>query len=102
MTVWLLVVAIGAYHGLSPGMGWPLAVSNGLFQRDARAVVLAMGPLALGYFLAMAAVLLPFSLLAGYLDFARPIRIGAALLVVGFGLWRLVDAPHPRLLALVG
>ena len=64
MTLWLIVIAIGAYHGLNPGMGWPLAVSNGLFQRSSRAVVAAMGPLALGHFLAMAAVLLPFSLLA--------------------------------------
>ena len=99
MHLWLLVVAIGAYHGLNPGMGWPLAVSNGLFRRSQSAVVAAMAPLALGHFLAMAAVLLPFSLLAAYLDWARPIRIGAAALVVAFGLWRLVDARHPRLLA---
>ena len=46
MTLWLLVVAVGAYHGLSPGMGWPLALSNGLFQRSERAVLSAMLPLA--------------------------------------------------------
>ena len=101
MSVWLLVIAIGAYHGLNPGMGWPLAVSHGLFQRSAGAVIAAMGPLALGHFLAMAAVLLPFSLLAAYLDFARPIRIGSALIVLAFGLWRLVDTRHPRMLARV-
>lgn len=98
---WLLVVALGVYHGLNPGMGWPLAVSNGLFKRSSRAVVAAMGPLALGHFLAMAAVLLPFSLLAAYLDFARPIRVAAALLVVAYGVWRLVDRRHPRRLARV-
>ena len=99
MTLWLLVIAVGAYHGLNPGMGWPLALSNGLFQRSPRAVVTAMGPLALGHFLAMGAVLLPFSLLVAYVAWARPIRLGAALIVVAFGAWRLFQTRHPRLLA---
>lgn len=98
MTLWIVVVAVGAFHGLSPGMGWPLALSNGLFQRSERAVLVAMLPLALGHFLAMATVLLPFAILAVYLDWDRTIRIGAGLVVVAFGIWRFVDARHPRVL----
>ena len=26
--LWLAVVASGLYHGMNPGMGWPLAVSS--------------------------------------------------------------------------
>jgi len=26
--LWLGVVAVGAYHGLNPAMGWPLAVAG--------------------------------------------------------------------------
>ena len=30
-------VASGLYHGVNPGMGWPLAVSAGLMERSSRA-----------------------------------------------------------------
>ena len=43
--------------------------------------------------------LLPFALLAALVDWQREIRIGASLLVVGFGLFRLVNRRHPRVLA---
>lgn len=101
LDLWLAVVVVGAYHGLNPGMGWPLAVSNGLFQRRDRAVFSALVPLAFGHFAAMAVALLPFALLAFYLDWIRPICIGAGLIVVGFGLYKLIDRRHPRLLARV-
>jgi hypothetical protein len=32
--LWLAVVASGLYHGVNPGMGWPLAVSAGLIERS--------------------------------------------------------------------
>ena len=35
----------GLYHGLNPGMGWPLAVSAGLMERSSRALVAALWPL---------------------------------------------------------
>ena len=31
--LWLAVVASGLYHGVNPGMGWPLAVSAALFGK---------------------------------------------------------------------
>lgn len=97
--LWLLVVAIGAYHGLNPAMGWPLAVANGLGARRASAVFATFVPLGAGHFLAMAVVLVPFALLSLYLAWSLPIRIGAGLLVLLFGLYRLVDRRHPRWLA---
>ena len=30
--LWLAVVASGVYHGVNPGMGWPLAVSAALMD----------------------------------------------------------------------
>jgi hypothetical protein len=99
--LWLAVVAIGAYHGLNPAMGWPLAVANGLGERRASAVFATLMPLGAGHFLAMAVVLLPFTLLSLYLAWSRPIRIGAGLAVLLFGLYRLIDRRHPRFLARV-
>jgi hypothetical protein len=100
--LWLAVVALGAYHGLSPGMGWPLAVANGMWAKKDRAVFATLLPLACGHFLAMAAALLPLSLLLAYVDWSEPVRMAAGGLVAAFGAYRLIDRRHPRALARLG
>lgn len=97
--LWLAVVASGLYHGVNPGMGWPLALSAGLMERRASALLAALFPLAAGHLLAILLVLLPFSLLAALVEWRRAIQIGASLLVIGFGLFRYVNRRHPRALA---
>jgi len=97
--LWLVVIASGLYHGVNPGMGWPLAVSAGLMERSSRALTRALGSLAAGHLLAMLLVMLPFALLVSLVEWQRQIRMGASLLVIGFGIFRLVDRRHPRALA---
>jgi hypothetical protein len=97
--LWLAVVASGLYHGMNPGMGWPLAVAAGLMARSSRALIGALGPLAAGHLLAMLVVLLPFALLAALVQWRQQIQIGASLLVIGFGVVRLFNRRHPRALA---
>src|SRR5665811_2444684 len=80
-------------------MGWPLAVSAGLMERSSRALVAALWPLTAGHLLAMLLVLLPFAVLVALVEWQRQIQIGASLLVIGFGVFRLVDRRHPRALA---
>jgi hypothetical protein len=87
------------YHGLSPGMGWPLAVSAGLIEKRAHALVMALWPLTVGHLLAMFVVILPFAVLLVIVEWQQQIQIGASLLVVGFGVFRLVNRRHPRVLA---
>ena len=55
--------------------------------------------LAVGHLLAMLLMILPFSLLISLVYWQRQIRIGASLLVMGFGAFRLIDRRHPRALA---
>jgi hypothetical protein len=97
--LWLAVVASGLYHGVNPGMGWPLVVSAGLMERSSRALVKALWPLTVGHLLAMLAMILPFALLVALVERQRQIQIGASLLVIGFGVFRLVNRRHPRALA---
>ena len=97
--LWLAVVASGLYHGLNPGMGWPLAVSAGLMERSPRALFAALGPLAAGHLLAMLLLLLPFAVLVALVDWQRPLQVGASLVVIAFGIFRLLDRRHPRALA---
>ena len=97
--LWLAVVVSGLYHGVNPGMGWPLAVSAGLIERSSRALMAALWPLAVGHLLAMLLVMFPFALLVAFVEWQRQIQIGASFLVIGFGIFRLVDRRHPRALA---
>ena len=97
--LWLAVIASGLYHGVNPGMGWPLAVSAGLMEKSSRALVAALGPLTVGHLLAILVVILPFSLLVALVYWQRQIQIGASFLVIGFGIFRLVNRRHPRALA---
>jgi hypothetical protein len=97
--LWLAVIASGLYHGVNPGMGWPLAVSAGMMEKSPRALVTALGALAGGHLLAMLLMILPFSLLVSLVYWQRQIRIGASLLVMGFGAFQLIDRRHPRALA---
>jgi hypothetical protein len=80
-------------------MGWPLAVSAGLMERSARALLAALWPLTAGHLLAMLVVIFPFAVLVAVVEWQRQIQIGAGLLVIGFGIFRLVDRRHPRALA---
>ena len=99
--LWWAVIASGIYHGVNPGMGWPLAVSAALMERRRRALPSALAALALGHFLAMAAILLPFSAMTSLVMWQREIRIGAGVLVVAVGIYLLINRRHPRFLARV-
>lgn len=98
---WLAVLASGIYHGVNPGMGWPLAVAAALMERRASALPAALAALAAGHLAAMMAVLLPFALMTLLVDWQREIRIGAGAVVIVFGVWLLFNRRHPRFLARV-
>lgn len=97
--LWLAVIASGVYHGLNPGMGWPLAVAAGLIERRPSALFGALAPLAGGHFLAMGIILLPFGMLTALQYWNHEIRVAAALIVIGVGILLFVYRRHPRILA---
>jgi hypothetical protein len=68
-------------------------------ERSSRAFVAALWPLTIGHLLAMLVVILPFALLVALVEWQRSIQIGASLLVIGFGIFRLVNRRHPQILA---
>lgn len=99
--LWGAVIFSGFYHGINPGMGWPLAVSAALMEQDSKAMPKALAMLALGHFLAMIGILLPFSLLFFLVEWEVQIRVSAGLLVVGMGIYLLINRQHPKFLARV-
>ena len=97
--LWWAVIFSGAYHGLNPGMGWPLAVSAALMERKATAMPKALLLLTTGHLLAMIAILLPFSLMIWLVEKEYEIRLVASFIVIGMGIYLLINSKHPRYLA---
>lgn len=97
--LWLAVFLSGLYHGLNPGMGWPLAVSSSLFEQRPSALYKALFSLGFGHFLAMLLILVPFAVMGTLIEHERPIRMTAGVLVISLGLWILITRKHPRFLA---
>lgn len=92
----LILLLLGALHGLNPAMGWLFAVTLGL-QEERRAVVWrAFGPLALGHGLAMGVTVTAAAAIGVVLplDLLRWV-VGGAL--VGMGMLQLARHWHPRL-----
>jgi len=92
--LWLMVL-LGAYHGINPGMGWLFAVALGLQEQKGSAVARSLVPIALGHALAIGIVVLA----AAFLGMALPretIRYPVAVLLLGLGIYSLVTHYHPR------
>jgi hypothetical protein len=90
---WPALLALGAGHGINPAMGWLFAVALGL-QRGRRAAVWgALGPLAIGHAMAIAAAIA----VAGVIGLVLPLdllRWVTAGVLVSLGLFRLVRSRH--------
>ena len=92
--LWLMLL-LGAYHGINPGMGWLFAVALGMQEQKGRAVAKALVPIALGHALSIGAVVMA----AAFLGMALPggaIRYPVAALLFGLGIFSLVRHYHPR------
>ena len=92
---WIALAALGAYHGVNPGMGWLFAVALGLQEGSREKVLLAIPPIALGHALSVAVVIavVLIARVALPMDWLR--WIGAAALI-GYGLYKLWRNSHPR------
>lgn len=99
--LWWAVIAAGVYHGINPGMGWPLAVSAALMEKRKSALIGALAALAFGHFLAMTAILLPFSIMTTLVQWDTEIRVAAGLLVIALGIYLLINRKHPKFLSRV-
>jgi hypothetical protein len=96
MSTWTAVgalLSLGALHGLNPGMGWLFAVALGMQRGDRRGVWRALGPLALGHALAIAAAV-ALTLGIGVVVPGVVVRRSAAVLLIGLGVLQLRGHRH--------
>ena len=92
--LWLMLL-LGAYHGVNPGMGWLFAVALGMQEQKGSAVARSLVPIALGHAMAIGSVLLA----AAFLGIALPeeaIRYFVAAVLLGLGILSLTRHYHPR------
>ena len=87
------LLSLGAFHGINPGMGWLFAVALGVQHGERRAVWRALGPLAIGHALAIAAAVAIARSLGAVLPSAG-VRWGATTLLIGLGLLQLRGHRH--------
>ncbi len=93
---WLAMIGFGAYHGLNPGMGWLFALSLGLQQQNARALWVALLPIAAGHATSVGAFALLVYTGAHFIPL-KPLQIGTAILLLSFGVFKLFNYyRHPR------
>ena len=93
--LWATLLFLGAYHGINPGMGWLFAVALGMQEKNSRAVWRALPPLAVGHGLAIGAVV-ALAGLAQWVFSLSILKIGVAVILGAFGLYRLARHWHPR------
>jgi len=92
--LWMMLL-LGAYHGLNPGMGWLFAVALGMQEQKGSAVARSLIPIAIGHALAIGSVVLTAAVLGMTLPLAA-IRYSVADVLVGLGIYSLVRHQHPR------
>ena len=92
----LALLALGAFHGVNPGMGWLFAVARGMQEGRRAEVWRALLPMGAGHALAVAAAVAVAMALGDALPVAA-LRWAVAAILIALGARRLVRHRHPRL-----
>jgi len=92
---WLVLLGLGALHGINPGMGWLFALRLGLQERRRAAVLLALPPIALGHAISVGLVVFLVALLSTEISPAL-LRYVSSAVLISYGAYRAVRSRHPR------
>ena len=93
---WLILIALGAFHGLNPAMGWLFAVALGLYRQSRKVVLVSLVPIALGHAASIAVVVYAAIALGQAIDPAT-FRIASGVLLIAWGLYHLLYGHRHRL-----
>src|SRR6185312_9363187 len=93
---WLILIALGAFHGLNPAMGWLFAVALGLYRQSRNVVLISLIPIALGHAASIAVVVYAVMGLGAAID-QRTFRIASGVLLIAWGLFHLAYGHRHRL-----
>src|SRR2546426_10015343 len=94
MWPWLSLIGLGAFHGLTPAMGWLFSVGLGLQHKSRAKVLWSLLPIALGHALSIALVVVAVLILRERLD-VKLLQWVAAASLIAFGVYRLAARHRP-------
>jgi hypothetical protein len=89
------LAGLGAFHGLNPAMGWLFAVARGMQERNRWVLVRSLPPIAAGHLASVAIVAAVVSATRSVVA-ANVVAVVGGVLLVGYGLWRLLSERHFR------
>src|SRR5262245_54668624 len=92
---WTAMLALGAYHGINPGMGWLFAVALGMQRQSVRGVWHALPPIALGQAVSVA-IVVALAAIAGVVIPMPILRVVIATMLIALGSYKLWRHQHPR------
>jgi hypothetical protein len=96
LSPWLVLIGLGAFHGLNPAMGWLFAVALGLYRQSRKAVLVALIPIALGHAAAIAVVVYAVIVLGMAIE-AEKFRILSGVLLIAWGVYHLCYGHRHRM-----
>jgi hypothetical protein len=94
-TSWAMLIALGAFHGINPGMGWLFAVALGMQEHRRGAVLRALVPRGAGHALAVAGAVGPALMIGAVIPIGE-LRWWTAGVLVSLGAMRFFRHQHPR------
>jgi len=92
---WLVLIGLGAFHGLNPAMGWLFAVALGMYRQSRAVVLVSLLPIALGHALAIAVVVYAVTVLGAAIEEAQ-LRILSGVLLIAWGTYYLLYGHRHR------
>jgi len=92
---WLVLIGLGAFHGLNPAMGWLFAVALGLYRQSRTTVLVSLIPIAIGHALAIAVVVYVVIVLGMAID-EDAFRILSGVLLIAWGVYHLLYGHRHR------
>ena len=92
---WAVLMGLGAFHGMNPGMGWLFAVALGMQERRRGAVLWALVPLVAGHALAVTGAVAAVLMIGAAIPLSW-LRWPLAGVLVSLGILRLCRHRHPR------
>lgn len=92
---WAMLMALGAFHGINPGMGWLFAVALGMQESRRGAVLRALVPLGAGHALAVGGAVAAAVAIGAVIPIGG-LRWPVAGVLVSLGVLRVFRHRHPR------
>ncbi|MET7669689.1 hypothetical protein [Micromonospora luteifusca] len=95
VTTWATLAVLGAFHGVNPAMGWLFAVARGLQERSRAVLLRSLLPIGAGH-LASVGIVAALVTATQSVTASTTLAVVGGVLLVAFGLWRLLSQRHFR------